>query len=112
MERTIKNLVNQNAGKVYAYLSNGEIGNKFMQQAEAEGFTFEDGTKPTSRCYAEIIAVNNNLTINYVGSIGRIAFGSGASVVNGQKLIRVDYQKYINGESDYYFKSSHKDRQP
>ena len=104
--RTIKNLVNQNNGKVYVYLANDEIGNKFMQQAEDEGFTFNDGEKPTSRCYAEIMAVNDNYTISFVGSVGRMAFGSGAEIANGQKLVRVDYEKYANGESDYMYRKS------
>lgn len=104
--RTIKNLVNQNNGKVYVYLANDEIGNKFMQQAEDEGFTFNDGVKPTSRCYAEIMAVNDNYTINFVGSVGRMAFGSGAETVNGQKLLRVDFAKYASGESDYLYRKS------
>ena len=104
--RTIKNLVNQNNGKVYVYLANDEIGNKFMQQAENEGFTFNDGAKPTNRCYAEIMAVNDNYTINFVGSVGRMAFGSGAETVNGQKLFRVDFAKYANGESDYLYRKS------
>lgn len=94
VQRSIKNLVNKSNGRVYVYLANDEIGNKFMQQAENEGFTFNDGAKPTSRCYAEIMAVNDNYTINYVGSVGCIAFGSGAETVNGQKLIRVDFEKY------------------
>ena len=106
--RTIKNLVNQNNfiynGKVYVYLANDEIGNKFMQQAEDEGFTFNDGAKPTSRCYAEIMAAKD--TINFVGSVGRMAFGSGAETVNSQKLLRVDFAKYANGESDYLYRKS------
>lgn len=87
---SIQNLLQLN-GKVYVYLANDEIGNKFMQQAESEGFTFCDGEKPTRRCYAEIMSVNKNLTINYVGSIGRMAFGSGAKTVNNQQLIRVEF---------------------
>ena len=87
---SIQNLLQLN-GKVYVYLANDEIGNKFMQQAESEGFTFCDGEKPTGRCYAEIMSVNRNLTINYVGSIGRMAFGSGAKTVNNQQLIKVKF---------------------
>ena len=87
---SIQNLLQLN-GKVSVYLANDEIGNKFMQQAESEGFTFCDGEKPTGRCYAEIMSVNKNLTINYVGSIGRMAFGSGAKTVNNQQLIRVEF---------------------
>lgn len=104
--RTIKNLVNQNDERVYVYLANNELGNKFMHQAEEEGFVFEDGAKPTSRTYAEIMAVNGNITINFVGSIGRMAFGSGAETVNGQKLLRVDFAKYANGESDFLYRKS------
>lgn len=103
VQRSIKNLVNKNNRKVYVYLANDEIGNKFMQQAEDEGFTFNDGAKPTSRCYAEIMAVNDNYTINFVGSVGRIAFGSGAETVNGQKLLRVDFEKYANGNGVYCY---------
>ena len=87
---SIQNLLQLN-GKVYVYLANDEIGNKFMQQAESEGFTFDDGEKPTGRCYAEIMSVNKNLTINFVGSVGRMAFGSGAKTINNQQLIRVEF---------------------
>lgn len=102
MNRTLKELVKKN-GRVYVYLKDSETGNQFMQQAESEGFTFTDGTKPTERCYAEIMAVNRDITINFVGINGRIAFGSGAETVNGQKLLRVDFAKYAKGESDYLF---------
>ena len=101
--RTITELSKKN-GRVYVYLANVAIGEKFLQQAEDEGFTFADGAKPTERCYAEIMAVNRDITINFVGMNGRIAFGSGAETVNGQKLLRVDFEKYANGESDYLYK--------
>ena len=52
------------------------------------------------------MAVNDNYTINFVGSVGRMAFGSGAETVNGQKLLRVDFEKYANGESDYLYRKS------
>lgn len=99
----IKNLVSKNNERVYVYLANEEIGNKFMEQAESEGFTFTDGAKPTSRCYAEIMAVNDNYTINFVGTNGRIAFGSGADKIGDKTLVRVNYEKYINGDVDYLF---------
>ena len=101
--RTIKNLVSQNDKRVYVYLANNELGNKFMHQAEEEGFVFEDGAKPTSRTYAEIMAVNGNITINFVGTNGRIAFGSGVKKMGDKTLVRVDYEKYINGDADYFY---------
>jgi hypothetical protein len=101
--RTITELSQKN-GKIYVYLANVAIGEKFMQLAEDEGFTFCDGVKPTERCYAEIMAVNGNKTINFVGANGRIAFGSGVKKIGNNDLIRVDFQKYITGAENYEYK--------
>ena len=104
MNRTIKNLVNDNE-KAYVYLANAEIGNRFMSQAEAEGFVFGDGAKPTERSYAEVMCVNGDYTINFVGAYGRIAFGAGASQIGSTKLKRIDFEKYISGAEDYGYRS-------
>lgn len=95
MSKTIRSLSEQD-GRAYVYLANSVIGEKFLQQAEQEGFTFGDGEKPTRRHYAELMAINHNLTINYVGFIGRMAYGSGAKTIGNEKLIRIDFEKYIN----------------
>lgn len=83
-------------GRVYVYLANSDVGEKFLLQAEQEGFTFTDGAKPTERCYAEIMSVNRDITINFVGMNGRIAFGSGAKTIGNETLIRIDFEKYIS----------------
>ena len=101
-KRTIKELSRTN-GRVYVYLANDEIGNLFLQTAEEEGFTFGDGEAPTSRAYAEIMAVHHDSTINFVGANGRIAFGSGTKTIGDEKLLRIDYQKYVGGEKDYFY---------
>ena len=54
-----------------------------------------DGEKPTARQYAEVMAVNRNGTINYVGTNGRIAYGSGAVKIGSKPLIRIDYEKLL-----------------
>lgn len=95
MLKTIRKLSEQD-GRVYVYLANDDIGEQFLQQAEQEGFTFTDGAKPTERCYAEIMAVNRDITINFVGMNGRIAFGSGAKTIGNETLIRIDFEKYIS----------------
>lgn len=76
-------------GRVYIHLTKPEIEKQFLRQAEAEGFAFPDGASPTSREPAEIMAVNPDCTINYVGTIGRIAFGSGVKAISGKRLFRV-----------------------
>ena len=87
---SIKNL-SQLKGRVYVYLATEEIKEEFLRDAIAEGFTHSDGIPLTERPLSNIMAVNPNHTLNYVGSIGRMAFGSGAKTVNNQQLIRVEF---------------------
>ncbi len=96
--KTIKNLVKNSDNKVYVYLANGDIGSRFLRQAESEGFTFGDGAKPTSRHYARVMAVNGDMTINYVGAVGMMAFGSGTKTVGGKNFVKIDYEKYLTEE--------------
>ena len=100
--RTISSLTKLN-GRVYIYLANAEIGNRFLRQAEAEGFTYRDGVKPTERDCSTIMAVNRDKTINYVGTNGNIAFESGAKTVGSEQLIRIDCEKYLSGADDYMY---------
>ena len=85
---------NGNSGRVFVYLANTEISKRFLQDAENEGFTFCNGARPTSRRADNIMAVNEDRTINYVGFAGHVAFGS-ATEIGGRPLIKVDYQKFI-----------------
>ena len=91
MKQTIRQLSQLN-GRVYVYFKTDELCQQFLLQAEQEGFTFGDGVKPTERHTSDIIAVNKDFTINYVGANGRIAFGSGAKKLGDEKLIRIDYE--------------------
>lgn len=42
------------------------------------------------------MAVNPDLTLNYVGTNGRIAYGSGVKYIGNRRLIRIDYEKLIS----------------
>ena len=94
MSKTIRELANLN-GRVYVFLADEATGRQFLEQAEQEGFTFGDGVKPTQRHWSDLMAVNHDGTINYVGTNGRIAWSSGAKTVGGETLIRVDYRRYL-----------------
>ena len=94
MSKTIRELSEIN-GRVYIFLRTPELGRRFLLQAEQEGFTFGDGEKPTARQYAEVMAVNRDITINYVGANGRIAYGGGAVKIGSEPLIRIDYEKLL-----------------
>ncbi len=77
--KTIESLINANK-KVYVKMSSDEICKVFFEQAEREGFTF-GGEKPTVKHPSDLIAVLPDKSICYVGTIGRIAAGSGAENV-------------------------------
>lgn len=75
----LNELVEKN-GKVYVCLASEEIAKKFLMLAEQEGFTFGDGAKPTQKHTSDILAVNQDGTISHVGTVGRMAIGSGKAV--------------------------------
>ena len=77
--KTIESLINANK-KVYVKMSSDEICKAFFAQAEKEEFLF-GGIKPIEQEPSDIIAVLPDKTLCYVGTIGKIAAGSGAENV-------------------------------
>jgi len=99
-ERTITKLLNPNT-RVYVWFSTKDSAVAFLEQAESEGFTFTDGALPTSKEPDDILAINDDLTINYLGFAGRVAYKN-VSENNGKLYVRIDYRRYCNGEPNYY----------
>lgn len=86
----IKKLSEMN-GRVYVHFNNAAECESFLRQAEQEGFTFADRAKPTLRHCADVMAINKDMTINYVGTNGRIAYYSGTKQIGDETLIRIEY---------------------
>ena len=78
--KTIKELANMGE-RVYVYLKDEKTAQRFLRDAEAEGFTFCDGAKPTDKHWSDLYAIHPDGTLNYVGSIGHIEYDSGADSV-------------------------------
>lgn len=91
--RTIEELREVYAGKLHVYCKDEETAQRFLIDAEAEGFKFGD-IKPTENHTSDIYAVEGDKKIAYVNSVGRMAFQSDYSV-------RVDYAKYIAGDDKF-----------
>lgn len=91
----LKSLLAAYSGKIYVYLDNADIAKQFLQDAENEGFTFCDGINPTERTPANIMAINRDLTINYVGFIGRMAYQA-ANTIGNETLTKIDYRDIIS----------------
>ena len=86
--KTIESLINASK-KVYVRMSSDEVCRRFFVLAEREGFLF-GGENPTDKHPSDWIAVLPDKTICYVGTIGRIAAGSGAEnvvVVEAEELL-------------------------
>lgn len=92
--RTINQLINKDR-KVYVLLNGRAIGYRFLSDAEREGFLFGDGVKPTEREPGDIMALLSESEICYVGWAGHMCYH------NDPQVIRVDYEKYIDGNDDY-----------
>ncbi len=93
----LKELLSANQGRIYVYLSSNDICNRFFQDAANEGFTFCDGVKPTQKHISDIIALNYDMTMNYVGFAGRVAFQA-AKTIGSQPLIKIDYRKILQSQ--------------
>ena len=99
-KRTIRNLVEQNK-KVYVFTKSEESCRAFLALAETEGFTFDDGVKPTDKHSSDVFSVSADGRISYVGIVGRIAIGSKVTDIEGKKLLKVDFEKYIQGSKEF-----------
>lgn len=83
--------------RVYVKFDDAETKKKFVANATAEGFTYGDGVPINEREPDDIMAINADKTINFVGTNGHMAFDANEKV-NGLCLIRVDYKRFIAGE--------------
>lgn len=90
----IRDLLLNNKGKIYVYLPTTAIGKQFLRDAENESFSFCDGVNPTERIPANIMTVNQDCTINYVGTIGRIAYQA-TNKIGNEPFVKIDYRNVV-----------------
>lgn len=93
--RTITNLINHEK-HVYVILATKELCRQFLIQAEWEGFTVGENGKPTEIEYADVLAVLPDKKLCHLGFVSRMALHS-----NHKNVVRVDYEKYINGDKHF-----------
>lgn len=91
--RSIEKLRSEYDGKLYVFSKNKEIGEKFLRDAEKEGYLFGKD-KPTDREWSDLIAVEKDKTISYVGALGRMARSAGS-------VIEIDYDKYAQNKENF-----------
>ena len=101
-KRSIEDIRNSISGRIYIYLANEQIGKQFLIDAEAEGYHF-GSIKPTDNSWSNIIALEPNKQLSYVGFVGRICFQCNGG--NSGNLTRIDYEKYLNGNKDFIIRN-------
>ncbi len=93
--RTIRDLIS-NEKKVYILLRTKAIRYRFMSDAEQEGITYGDGTRATERDIDDIMALQDDGTICFLGWAGHMCYHH-----SKKSAIRIDYEKYITGCDNY-----------
>ncbi len=71
--RSIKELTDLQE-RVCLYLQNSEIRKQFEADAMEEGVTYPDGVPLPERLFDSIMALKENMPVNYVGPAGRLPF--------------------------------------
>ena len=85
--KSIKGLVMKETRPVYVHTPSKALAKDFLKQAEQEGFLFSDGKRPTKKPLDDYYALHQDLTMNYIGFIGRLRYNS-----NDNGIRRVEYQ--------------------
>lgn len=94
--RTLTELLKTNE-KVFIRLANDNLKQKFMQQAEDEGFVYH-GKKPTKSKAESVMIIHNDYTLGKL-----IGMATNMQYHYCPKEMRVDYARYINGLDDYNY---------
>ncbi len=94
--RTLQTLTRNNP-KVWIYCKDEQTQERFLSQAQEEGFKALDGRDPTDLSHHLFYGLNEDNTIGYVSNlIWSLSFNSPTAASP-----HIDYDKYISGEDDY-----------
>ena len=93
--RTIRELIGKEE-KVYILLRNKPIRYRFMADAAMEGITYGDGIPFTDREVEDIMALQSDGTVCFLGWAGHMCYHYSEGSV-----LRIDYKRYISGAEDY-----------
>lgn len=71
---------------VYVHCKDEETAKRFLADCEIDGFTFDDGEKPTEKDTADLFRLLPNKKMCYVGAIGHIRWQA-----NQDDIMRIEY---------------------
>lgn len=94
--RTIEALRNSMDGKIYVKTGSEAMFQRFLADAEAEGYMIGDKKPTESRASFDIKAIEYDKRIANIGTIGHIACQAGGGAIH-----IIDYERYVSGEKEY-----------
>ena len=86
--KSIKELVMKETRPVYVHLPSKAAALDFLRASEKEGFLFGDGKRPTKKPLDDYYALHQDLTMNYIGYLGKIFWKS-----TDDKVLRLEYKE-------------------
>lgn len=102
--RTIENLLRENE-RVWFFLRNDEAETAFAKELTELGACYLNGSKITAQSCSPIMSVHKDLRVAHLMiMIWNASFKESFNQHCAPELanvLRVDYEKYVNGESDY-----------
>ena len=85
--KSIKEIVMREKRTVYIHLTSEAEIKDFLRQVENEGFLFSDGNRPINKPIDDYYALHQDLTINYIGFVGRLRWNS-----SDDGILRLEYR--------------------
>ncbi len=99
--RTLEKLL-EHDGKFFIRLENTTVAERFLRNAEKEGFLMQNGQKPTESEHWSFYQLFHDKTIKPFG------FGFAGSMLRHQIIhgtaidcVSIDYLRYISGDGNY-----------
>lgn len=99
--RTLEKLL-EHDGKIFIRLENTTVAERFLRNAEKEGFLMQNGQKPTESEHWSFYQMFHDKTIKPFG------FGFAGSMLRHQIIhdtaidcVSIDYLRYISGDENY-----------
>ena len=85
---------------VWIFCRTEDLQIQFLNQLETEGFKALNGQNPTELFHHQLYGINDDMTMGYLSSMIWVFSARNAC----DDPIRVDYEKYITDEDDYFVK--------
>lgn len=98
--RTLKSLI-ENKPDVWIFCRNERLQKVFLLQAENEGFLTINGQNPNTLNHHRLYGITNKMKVGYLSAMIWVFTSKAGSKKNYTK--RIDYEKYLAGESDYLY---------